>query len=94
MGATLRRGDGDVDTWDSMSPSLVSVVIPTKNGDATLPDLLDGLDRQRTPWPAERVIVDSGSTDDTLGVVRAVGGCRIIEREFVGYADFNGVGVR
>jgi glycosyltransferase involved in cell wall biosynthesis len=30
----------------------------------------------------EIVVADSGSTDNTLDVVRAAGGCRIIEREF------------
>ncbi len=36
----------------------------------------------------EIVIADSLSTDDTLEVVRSAGGCRIIEREFIGFADF------
>jgi glycosyltransferase involved in cell wall biosynthesis len=36
----------------------------------------------------EILIADSGSTDDTLDIVRAAGGCRIIEREYVNSADF------
>jgi glycosyltransferase involved in cell wall biosynthesis len=36
----------------------------------------------------EILIADSLSTDDTLDIVRSIGGCRIIEREFIGYADF------
>jgi glycosyltransferase involved in cell wall biosynthesis len=36
----------------------------------------------------EILIADSGSTDDTLDIVREIGGCRIIEREFVNFADF------
>jgi glycosyltransferase involved in cell wall biosynthesis len=36
----------------------------------------------------EILIADSGSTDGTLDVVRDVGGCRIIEREYVNSADF------
>src|SRR5215216_526954 len=36
----------------------------------------------------EVVVADSGSTDDTLEIVRKCGGCRVIEREFVSYADF------
>lgn len=36
----------------------------------------------------EILVADSGSTDDTLDIVRDAGGCRIIERQFVGYADF------
>jgi glycosyltransferase involved in cell wall biosynthesis len=36
----------------------------------------------------EILIADSGSTDGTLDIVREIGGCRIIEREFVNFADF------
>ncbi len=36
----------------------------------------------------EILIADSGSTDDTLQLVRAAGGCRIVEREYVNSADF------
>jgi glycosyltransferase involved in cell wall biosynthesis len=36
----------------------------------------------------EILVADSGSTDDTLEIVRRIGDCEIIEREFVGYADF------
>jgi glycosyltransferase involved in cell wall biosynthesis len=36
----------------------------------------------------EILIADSGSTDGTLDIVREMGGCRIIEREFINFADF------
>ncbi len=36
----------------------------------------------------EILIADSGSTDGTLEIVREIGGCRVIEREFVNFADF------
>lgn len=36
----------------------------------------------------EILVADSLSNDDTLDVVRSIGGCRVVEREFVGYADF------
>ena len=36
----------------------------------------------------EVLIADSGSTDETKEIVRALGGCKLIEREFVNYADF------
>lgn len=36
----------------------------------------------------EVLVADSGSSDDTMDIVRSIGGCRIIEREFIGYADF------
>jgi glycosyltransferase involved in cell wall biosynthesis len=36
----------------------------------------------------EVLVADSGSTDATLAIVEELGGCRVITREFVGYADF------
>lgn len=36
----------------------------------------------------EILIADSGSTDGTLDIVRQMGGCRIIEREYVHSANF------
>jgi len=40
------------------------------------------------PIADEILIADSGSTDGTLDVVRSIGGCRIIEREYVNSANF------
>jgi glycosyltransferase involved in cell wall biosynthesis len=36
----------------------------------------------------EILVADSLSTDDTLDIVREVGGCRIIQREFIDHANF------
>jgi (heptosyl)LPS beta-1,4-glucosyltransferase len=36
----------------------------------------------------EIVVADSGSKDRTMSMVREMGGCRLIEREFISYADF------
>jgi (heptosyl)LPS beta-1,4-glucosyltransferase len=36
----------------------------------------------------EILVADSGSTDSTLQIVSELGGCRVIEREFISYADF------
>ena len=53
-----------------MSPPLVSIVLPTRNGAATLPAVLDAIARQRVDFPFEIVAVDSSSTDGTADLLR------------------------
>lgn len=36
----------------------------------------------------EILVADSGSTDGTIDIVKQIGGCRLIQREFVTYYDF------
>jgi rhamnosyltransferase len=45
-------------------------VIPTRNGAATLPALLDSLRTQRTNGALEIIAVDSGSTDGTIDLLQ------------------------
>jgi glycosyltransferase involved in cell wall biosynthesis len=45
-----------------------SVIIPARNAAATLPATLDGLARQRPTAEFEVIVVDDGSTDDTVAV--------------------------
>ena len=54
-----------------MSAPDVSIVLPTRNGAQTLPDLLDAIARQRADVTFEVVAVDSGSTDGTVDLLRA-----------------------
>ena len=53
-----------------MTVASVSVVIPTRNGDATLVPLLDSIARQRIDIPVELVVVDSSSTDGSDALLR------------------------
>jgi glycosyltransferase involved in cell wall biosynthesis len=46
-----------------MSSARVSIVIPTKNGEKTLPAVLHAIWQQRFTGGIEVVAVDSGSTD-------------------------------
>jgi rhamnosyltransferase len=48
----------------------ISIVIPTRNGIDTLPDVLDAITRQRIDVPVETIAVDSGSTDGTVQLLR------------------------
>ena len=48
----------------------VSIVVPTRNGAATLPALIDALASQTDAAARELIVVDSGSTDGTLRLAR------------------------
>ncbi|HEY5187321.1 MAG TPA: glycosyltransferase, partial [Actinomycetes bacterium] len=64
---TVPRGGGHRD-----QPAPVSVVIPARNEETTLPALLESL-RQLTIGVAEIVVVDDGSRDATASVARSAG---------------------
>lgn len=48
----------------------VSIVLPTRNGAATLPAVLDAISRQRVDFPFDVIAVDSSSTDGTVDLLR------------------------
>lgn len=54
-----------------MSVPQVSIVLPTRNGGATLPSLLDAIGRQQVDFSYEIVAVDSGSTDGSVDLLRS-----------------------
>lgn len=47
-----------------------SIVIPSKNGGALFGHALERIFAQRTPWPFEVVVVDSGSNAQSLEILR------------------------
>jgi rhamnosyltransferase len=53
-----------------VSAPRVSIVLPTRNGAATLPAVLDAISRQRADFPFEVIAVDSSSTDGTADLLR------------------------
>jgi rhamnosyltransferase len=53
--------------------SSLSIIIPTLNGMATLPALLEAISRQRVDLPVEMIAIDSGSTDGTTELLRRHG---------------------
>ncbi len=62
----------------------LTVIIPVKNERLNIRPCIESV-RQIAD---EIIVADSGSTDKTMDIVRQVGGCRLIEREFIGYSDF------
>lgn len=51
----------------------VSVLIPVKNGGRLLAEVLAAVLSQQTQWPFEVLVIDSGSTDGSVDVVRQMG---------------------
>jgi glycosyltransferase involved in cell wall biosynthesis len=62
----------------------LTVLIPCKDERKNIRACIESV----RPLADEILVADSGSTDGTLDVVREMGGCRIIEREYRYSADF------
>jgi len=56
-----------------MGKPFASVLIPVKNGGALLGDVLDAVLLQKTPWPFEVLVIDSGSSDASVEMARQRG---------------------
>jgi glycosyltransferase involved in cell wall biosynthesis len=63
---------------------MLTVLIPCKNERLNIKDCIESV----RGIADEILVADSGSTDGTLDIVRSLGGCRIIEREYVNSANF------
>jgi glycosyltransferase involved in cell wall biosynthesis len=72
---------------------LVSVVIPCHNQARFLTDAIDSALRQTFP-AVEVIVVDDGSTDDTVAVVRKYAAARLIEQRHQGAAAARRAGLR
>lgn len=72
-------------------PPKASVVIPTLNAGPVLDRVLAAATSQRTPWPYEVLVIDSGSTDETLETVARYPSVKLHQIE---KKDFNHGGTR
>ena len=75
------------------SPALTIVVV-THNSEAVVAGLLDSLPAALSGVSAEVIVVDNASTDNTVGVVEAYGGCTVIRSANDGYAAGVNNGIR
>jgi glycosyltransferase involved in cell wall biosynthesis len=62
----------------------LTVLITCKNESLNIASCIESV----RPIADEILVADSGSTDGTLAIVQRAGGCRIIQRDWNGYAAF------
>lgn len=62
----------------------LTVLIPCKNERKNIRPCIENV----RDLADEVLVADSGSTDGTLEIVREMGGCRIIEREYINHGSF------
>jgi glycosyltransferase involved in cell wall biosynthesis len=57
----------------------ISIVIPAKNEAHNIPNCLDAIYQQETSYSLEVIVIDSGSTDGTMEIVRQYPGIKLLE---------------
>ena len=62
----------------------LTAIIPCKNERPNIRSCIESL----RAIADEIIVADSGSTDGTLDIVREIGGCRIVQRDYVHSGDF------
>ena len=72
------------ENWKQTMDNSLTVLITCKNERKNIRSCIESV----RGLAQEILIADSGSTDGTLDIVRQMGGCRIIEREYVNSYDF------
>lgn len=72
------------------------MVIPTYNAGPVLEKVLNAATSQRTPWPFEILVIDSGSTDETLNIIAKYPDIRLhsIEKSEFNHGDTRNLGVK
>ncbi len=68
------------------APPKASVIIPTLNAGAVFERVLKAVVAQKAPWPYEILVLDSGSTDQTLEIVKKYPSVKLHQ---IDKADFN-----
>ncbi|WP_417451972.1 glycosyltransferase [Kordiimonas sp.] len=83
------------DTPNVVEKAKASVVIPTYNAGSQFEAVLDAVLAQHTPWPFEVLVIDSGSVDGTLDLVRARARVRLheIDKRDFNHGDTRNLGV-
>ncbi|MFC4347227.1 glycosyltransferase [Kordiimonas lipolytica] len=80
---------------DADTATKASVVIPTLNAGPILDRVLAATCAQRAPWPYEILVIDSGSTDETLDIVSRYPDVKLhqIDKKDFNHGDTRNLGV-
>lgn len=57
----------------------VSIIIPAKNEAANIAQCLDAVNRQETPFTYEIIVIDSGSTDTTIDIIKRYPSVQLVQ---------------
>jgi GT2 family glycosyltransferase len=76
-----------------VTPSL-SIITPCLNAAATLPEALGSVREQRGDLQVEHLVIDGGSTDGSLEIIRSAPGVRWISEPDGGLSDAMNKGIR
>src|SRR5271165_4080363 len=77
-----------------MMRSDVDIIVVTYNSARVVGDLLDSLPAALGEITAKVVVVDNGSSDNTVQILRERGDCHVVQSSNVGYAGGINRGVR
>lgn len=74
----------------------VSIVIPTKNGGELFGHVLERIDTQKTNWPYEVIVIDSGSTDSTKTICNSYANVKLycIKPNEFGHGKTRNLGIK
>ncbi|NVJ97155.1 MAG: glycosyltransferase [Alphaproteobacteria bacterium] len=80
---------------EEKGPIKASVVIPTLNAGKVLDDVLAAVTTQKAPWDYEILVIDSGSTDETIETVNKYPAVRLhqIDKKDFDHGDTRNLGV-
>ena len=79
----MRKAAGEVSIVEK---STISIIVPTFNGASRIGNCLESLQKQAAGRNAEILVVNDGSTDNTVGVVEHYSGVRLITQANAGPA--------
>ncbi len=90
---TGAEGSPSAYSFRAMPDPLISVIVPARDAEGTLPRTLEALTAQAAPGPHEVIVVDDGSRDRTTAIARDAG-AQLVSQPPLGPAAARNLGAR